>query len=355
MKDLRTLALAAMLLLPAIPSEAEETWREQSRRVLETKGQARLRVENARGRIEVRRSADSNVHLEALKIARSHDRAHARELANQTMVEVSTDGGEIAVRVRYPRQMNVTVDFWDLLKGRTAPRVEMRLLIAVPERLPIALTATSGNISTEGLGGQQELKTTSGDIWVSGASGPLRATSTSGDLSMNDVLRARLTTVSGDLVVERVRGALRAETTSGDIVIRGAEDSLALHTVSGDIQADRAPRGFDAQTTSGGVTVQRAAGRVEIRTASGDVQVDLAAPLRRAAVQTASGEIDVTLDPKAGCALEMRTGSGQIDVNVPLEIKTVTRQLVTGVVRSGSAPVVLRTASGDITLASRGD
>jgi hypothetical protein len=78
------------------------------------------------------------------------------------------------------------------------------------------------------------------------------------------------------------------------------------------------------------------------------VEAAIEGPLRRAEVSTASGEIHVRLGPRASCALELRTSSGSLDLDVPLTMQTVTRHRVAGVVRGGTAPVELRSASGDI-------
>lgn len=115
---------------------------------------------------------------------------------------------------------------------------------------------------------------------------------------------------------------------------------------------DRAPRGLIANTTSGDVACHEAGGAVRVETVSGEVRVGLTQPLRRAELSSTSGDITAALLGQLGCTLAMRTASGTIDVDLPLQMKTVSRREVTGVVRDGTAPVTLRTTSGNISIST---
>ena len=109
-----------------------------------------------------------------------------------------------------------------------------------------------------------------------------------------------------------------------------------------------------ATTTNGNVSVGHASGPVRISTVNGDVHVVCIGPVGRTEVSTSTGDIELELAERLGCTLVARTASGEIDVQIPLEVKSVSRQLVSGVVRGGPTPVSLRTSSGDITLVGGG-
>jgi DUF4097 and DUF4098 domain-containing protein YvlB len=351
MKRLLTLVLAGLVLGTAVPAQAE-SYREQSQRSFDVNGVGGLRVENARGRIELHKSPDQQVHLTALKTARADDQPAAKKLAGEITVEVERSGGTLVVRAHYPRSMSVDIDIWDLMRGQTVPRADLTLLLTVPDRLPVTLTTTNGDIDSDHVSGPQTIRTVSGDVLVKNASGNLEVHTTSGHVSVNNIAFARVGTVSGDVEAESIRQGLHVETTVGDVTVRQARDSLALQTVSGDIEVDRAPRGIGVTTTNGSVSIGEAAGPVRISTSNGDVRVDLVGPMARTDISTSTGDIDLGLDERLGCRVEARTGSGEIDVHVPLEVQNVSRQWVSGVVRGGSTPLSLRTSSGDITLVS---
>ncbi len=348
--------LAPLALAVAGPrsAAAADTLREQSDQVFDPAGWTLLEVENPRGSIEVRPSADGRVHLVALKIVHGLNRRRSTETASQ--VEVTTDRieGRFVISVRYPPRTDVRIGFWDLVSGVEFPRAQVRIQIEVPRTLPLRLRSSSGDLSSEDHTGPQTLESRSGDITVRGARGALEATTTSGDLSAVDVAGGRLRASSGDVTVEGARGPLAIRTTSGDIAVKGASDSLRLEASSGDIHVESAPHGLSAETTSGAIEAPAVGGWALLRSSSGDIGFGLRAPLRRAEASSINGSVTARLASGPGYTLEARTTNGTIDVSVPLTLSTADRHVVTGKVAGGGAPVTLRTSSGDITILSGG-
>jgi len=350
-----TILAATALTLAAVPAAARDyPWREQSEKVIEARGLTGVRVENARGMVTLHPSADGRIHLTALKVVRFCEPHKARKIASETEVITANEAGQFVIRVRYPQRQAIRIGFWDLLSGFELPRIEVRLALDVPQNLPVSAKSTSGDLASEEMTGPQVLETTSGDITVRGARGVLHLGTTSGDIGGEDLGPSTIRSVSGDLEIAGCRGPLKARTTSGDVTVREASDSLWLRTVSGDIRVSSAPRGITASSTSGSIVARSASGMVEVETASGDVEVDLGGSLRHAEVSTVSGDIGARLIGSMGCALDMKTSGGSIDVSIPLEMKSVSRRAVSGTVGRGGSPVILRTSSGDINVSGGG-
>lgn len=350
------LSVAALFLLAGPAAADREAWREQSEKTVQVRGVRTLEVVNARGRVELLPSPDGDLHITALKVVRRGGREAAQDVARRISVETGAKGDRYVVEVRYPRRHSVNISFWDLFRanGVSFPRYEVILTCQVPRGLGVSVRETSGDIRSKDLAADQVLKSTSGDIDVESAAGALQLSSTSGDVRASAIRGARVRTVSGDVVVRDVSGVLRAATTSGRITVTGARDSLALTSVSGDIRADRASRGAAANTSSGDVVLREIAGAVRIGTTSGDVRLFVEEPLESVEAGTSSGKIRLRLDPAVSCALDLRTSSGSINVDLPMRMNNVTRRSVTGSIRGGRAPVTLRTTSGDITIGEGG-
>ncbi len=344
-----------LVLVPSLVLAKTETWREQSEKLVGGRELNEITVENRRGVVSLHRSADGDVHITALKITRACDREHSMSYSQQTQVTTDIEGKRLVIRARYPQRQSIRLNFWDLFSGFQMPSVEVRLSVDVPDGMGVEVNSKSGDVVTDGLDGPQALMTASGDISVSGARGPLRAVSASGDISASDIAAARLQTVSGDLDVEHVSAPLVAATTSGGIAVSAAADSLALTSVSGDIRVAAAPRGLVARTTSGDVVARATRGRVRLESSSGSVNVDLESPLHQAEITTTSGNIDVHLARTLGCNLEMRTTNGTLDTAAPLQVRTVSRHLVAGVIGQGGTAVRLRSSSGDIKVRTGAD
>ena len=347
-------ALALLGLL--VRAAGAETLREQSQQSVEARGVALVRVENPRGLVQVRPSADGRIHLTALKIARSSDRAKAVEFARDTRVETRTEAGRYVVVVRYPQRQVVRVNFWDLFRDHYQfPEIEVRLALEVPASLPVSLKTTSGDLETTDLVGPQQLASVSGDLSVRGGAGLVEGTSTSGDLVAENVGRLRYRSVSGDAEVAGARGPLELRSTSGRVKVARAADSVLVGTVSGDVHVEESPRVLVVTSTSGDVEIAGlASGDVRIRSASGDVRLGLAPGVRRAEIATGSGDIVARVPERLACDLDLRTSSGSLDVSLPIQVRTVSRHQVSGSVRGGGVPITLRSSSGDIDVTSGG-
>jgi hypothetical protein len=351
----RSLVLAVLgLAVLAAPAGADRgSLREQSQRDFPAAGLRAVRVENARGLIEVRRGEPARVRLTALKVVRAPVESR-RDLAREMGVETQVRDGVLEVRVRYPQGRALRISFWDVMRGVESPRAEIRLELEVPPGFAADLRSASGDLRTAGLDGAQTLTTTSGDIGIEDAGGPVEARATSGSVDATGLRAARLTAVSGDVVVDGVRGPLQARTTSGGISVRGAADSLRLDSVSGDIRIDAAPRGLTAGTTSGEISARSVQGVLRLSTSSGDVVVHAAPGLARAEIGSVSGDIAVEMPAGLGATIDLSTSSGALDAAVGLEVQSVTRHALRGTVGDGRARVQLKSSSGDIQVTMSG-
>jgi hypothetical protein len=345
-----TLSLIAALALPA---RAEKAVSQQSQRDFDAAGIRVLKVENPRGFAEVKRSGDGRIHVWAQKQVRSRG-AESQRLLDETQVETDRSGDAFTVRVRYPQGSVLRISFAELMAGGSTPRNEVQLSIEVPPGVAVEMRSSSGGLRTAGLAGSQRLASTSGEIRVEEAAGPVEATSTSGDIEATGLGAARLHSVSGSVSVERAAGVLRVSSTSGDIHVIGATDSLSVNTVSGEVEVDGASRGLELGSTSGDVTLRRVAGNVALSTSSGDVGIAALAGLKQARVTTVSGDVELTLPSGFGAAVDLQSSSGSLDVEMPLEVRTITRHVLRGTIGRGGARLDLKSSSGDLHIMGGG-
>jgi hypothetical protein len=136
--------------------------------------------------------------------------------------------------------------------------------VEVPLRASVVIETASGDISAEGLAGDQRYRTASGDMELRGCGGRVAVDAVSGDIEVVAAAEIDLSarTVSGDLEVRAGNvPRFRASTTSGDMKVAGrfaGEGPFTMETVSGD--ALLAPAG-DVQ--------------IEMTTITGDLRSDL--------------------------------------------------------------------------------
>ncbi len=332
---------------------ALEPYQEESEKSYPAAGISSVYLENARGRVELSGTDGDAVVVRAIKTARGHGRADARELAAATQVALAQEGSRLVVRVRYP-QITDRWCFWSFnWSDHTRRGVKVRLLVQLPPRVEAEARVASGDIISRGVSGRQALTATSGDIRVEDAGGPVELHSTSGDLFGRGLAAdAMLQSVSGDVRATSIAGRAEGRSTSGDIRVADVAGALTLSSVSGDVGVRGARGGLKVGTTSGDVVARDVTGPCVASVSSGDVDVEFTGTVGESEISSASGDVTVRLSPQARCNLELRTGSGTIEMRVPLRVKSVSRHLVSGTVGGGGASVRVRTSSGEVLVAA---
>ena len=151
-----------------------------------------------------------------------------------------------------------------------------------------------------------------------------------------------LDSASADVAVRalNVKGMLTIDTASGDVRIEDLRCSaLDIDVASGDISlADVSCDGLELDTASGSITADALVCRdVEADTASGDVSLVFSEAPRSVDADSMSGDVTLVFPKGTGLKLDFDTASGKLY----------------GDYESGSLPLSVDTASGDLTIKYR--
>jgi DUF4097 and DUF4098 domain-containing protein YvlB len=104
-------------------------------------------------------------------------------------------------------------------------------------------------------------------------------------------------------------------------------------------------------TGSGGIRLERVSSSdVTLDTGSGAVSVELLDRVENLLVDTGSGSVTLYLPANVGAEIEAETGSGGIDVEVPVQIRSVKRDHLLGRIGDGRGRIDIDTGSGAIRL-----
>lgn len=287
---------------------------------------------------------------------------------------VGTDGHEARVRNADggPLPAGVEIDRGDgslrisqpTLLGRLglgivlgSGRGDVRLAIEVPAAAGISAQSASGDVTTRGLTGSQQVRSASGDVRVFAASGEVVAESVSGDASVDLDGRATVTakTVSGDARVEggtverlaivttsgniRVGSPLEAgshsiATLSGDVLI-AAGSGVRVHarTVSGDLSSDL-PHRSEGGPGRRSIVIGNGAAEIQFKSVSGDLRVVGRDPGDRAfaiPVETRPDRVEPTTDaPAQASAPASEDAAGEARDDAEAARLAILRQLERG-------------------------
>lgn len=178
--------------------------------------------------------------------------------------------------------------------------------IQVPEGSTLIASAGSGDVIVTGRFGRLDVTTGSGDVVVDQVAEQSTLTSGSGDVSIGRVLAPlTLRAASGDAVVAEIWAPSRLKVGSGDAVVRAVHADLQATSGSGDVHLESVH-----------------AGELELRTGSGDAVVGV--PLGVAVwadVQATTGSVTNNLTPRGVPA------EGQARVRVRALLGTGSAQL----------------------------
>ena len=319
---MRYVAFASLMLLvlhtPATAQnrsrQAEQTQREN--RTLSIGPNGSLDLEAISGNITVNAATSRDTTLEIIKVSRGRTDAEAQSGMNQVTVEVDVRGERASVRTHYPD------------RGRSRDiDVSVSYVVTTPAGTRLNAHSVGGNVK------------------VSGIRGELTAASIGGNVDVDDAAKlVSATTVGGDITIRNSRTdeTLRAETVGGNIRIEGTKTRrLTASTVGGDITArDVTCDGLDVGTMSGNVEFSgplARGGRYDLHTQSGNVRV---------------------MPSGGGYELQAQTFSGDIRTDSTIQVQGTSksrgpRHEIRGSVGDGSAVIIARTFSGNVTVSGK--
>jgi lia operon protein LiaG len=182
-------------------------------------------------------------------------------------------------------------------------------------------------------------------VSVDGASLSVAASDVKGDL--------RVSVGSGEVTVTHGSGEIYLETGSGDVTASDIDgDALKIETGSGAIQVSEIdlPK-ISLETGSGAIRAESIrAERASLETGSGSVALMLDSDVDMLAIESGSGEIEVSVPKNFGAEVSMETGSGSLSTEMPIEILKKSRNELHGTIGDGRGKLSLETGSGSIVL-----
>ena len=211
------------------------------------------------------------------------------------------------------------------------------LVIEVPVGQRAAVYLGAGAIEARGVDGRLDLDMGAGSV---------TATAMSGALAID--------TGAGKVRVSGMGGNLSVDTGSGSIDVENltAGDKVELDTGSGGVSARAVQaRRLIVDTGSGSVKLKGVASPdIAVDTGSGSVQLELLTDVDTLDVDTGSGSVTVSVPADFGAAIEIDTGSGGIDSDIPVRVRSVSRDHLRGLIGDGRGRIVIDTGSGSVHL-----
>lgn len=155
--------------------------------------------------------------------------------------------------------------------------------VTLPGPVPVTGAGAAGSLEVAGMG-SVDVETAVGSVDISDVSGPVRVRGSSGGIDLRDI--------DGDVDVTTGSGGIDGEGLGGGSIVVGADTGSIDLELTG-------PRVVRATTGTGGI---------ELGVPDEAYRVD-------AGTGTGSRDVDVDTDPDSPRLLELRTGTGSIEVD----------------------------------------
>jgi lia operon protein LiaG len=193
--------------------------------------------------------------------------------------------------------------------------------------------------------GKAMISNVNGHLVVDAASAGVTAQSIKGFLDID--------VGSGDVTVTNADAELSIDTGSGDVHVTGVRGKdLSIDTGSGEVNAtDLTVEKASVETGSGNLTLSGVSGaNLHFETGSGDIDAELTGDVADLSVDTGSGDVVLRVPENLGAMVDIETGSGGIQTEMPLTVERWAKDHVTGRIGDGNGSVNVDTGSGDVKL-----
>jgi DUF4097 and DUF4098 domain-containing protein YvlB len=291
------------------------------------------------------------------------------------------------------------IDFRNRYQDQPLRRVDASFTIVVPLQYNLDLETQSGGIQVCGLEGELRASTAGGDIRAGDLTGPVRLQTAAGNINVGNIDQrleahtaggsihvgdvkgdAFLETHGGDIVAGTISGTVRALTAAGNITMRSASGPVVVQTAGGQIRLGECGGPVRAHTAAGSILLDGARGRVEAQTAGGNL--DLLRLMSGVRAQTAAGNVLAQIDANRQTfgPSSLESSVGDVEVFLPADLPLNVNALIdtaaghtissdfpimmhrdggdwgvgpvqgSAVLSGGGAPLVLRTALGNIEI-----
>lgn len=335
--------------------------------------QPHLLLVNRRGDIEVRGGDQSNFEVVVKETIRAENEEAAKKISDQLKFEFIEQAG------RWVFQSNLkSVPPGKAGEGLVVDRsVRMDIVLRVPKGTSAEITAERGDVTLDGLQGNQTLLTKKGDVRVANVEGLVKLRKSSGTTEIRDVKgnvevegRGRdvdITGVTGTVTVmgefsggsqfRNIAQSLRFNSSRTEMMVQKLSGQLNLETRSLDASGIDGP--FEIRTRQKDITLENFRHSVRITNTNGDIRLRTSvAPTHPLDVVLEKGEIDLTLPAACNFEIDARSRRGEVQSDFAGPNLKVSKEgdapSITGSFGKGGPSIRLSTAYGTIRLMRQG-
>ncbi|MFB3924241.1 MAG: DUF4097 family beta strand repeat-containing protein [Terriglobia bacterium] len=273
-----------------------------------------------RGDVEIHASDQNTIEAVVKETVRSPNEDDAKKTSNDLKYSIIEQAG------RYLLQTNL-----DSLpdNGRN---IRTDFTLTVPRALSAEITTERGDVTLDGLKGEQTITAKHGDLHVSNVEGMVRAHKSGGSADFRDIkgnvdidgrgrdVEASNVTgtvavngeFSGSVQFQNVAQTLRFNSSRTDLTVQKLSGRLNMEL--GSLDANGVDGPFEVATKQKDISLEEFKHSVKISTSNGGVRLQTSTPLTQPVnVDVNKGEIELAIPPKSNFQVDARSRHGNVE------------------------------------------
>ncbi len=144
---------------------------------------------------------------------------------------------------------------------------------------------------------------------------------------------------------------LSARSVNGPVTVSGVQGEVKARSVNGRVRtSDTGSASVRVRTVNGKIEVRGHAGEVRARTVNGKIELRLRKLARDVRLRTVSGTARVLIPRGSGARVDMRTVSGELTSELPMQVSRRGRRGLNGTLGNGGPQIKARTVSGGVKI-----
>ena len=155
--------------------------------------------------------------------------------------------------------------------------------------------------------------------------------------------------VSGSIALHTSDGAVEVSDVSGAVRLVASDGSIRIHNVTGTLES---------KSSDGHVAIDGKLTGIQVHTSDGALEVTLAEGSQlttSSRIEASDGSVKIRLPRTLAADVEIHTGDGHIDCQLPLTMNGYTSgggHEIRGRLNAGGTPLTIHTSDGNVTIAA---
>jgi DUF4097 and DUF4098 domain-containing protein YvlB len=279
---------------------------------------AELSIDAGRGDVEVRTWNEPKVRVEVRKELRAESEAAAAKIAGSVRLSLDTAADGLLIHV--------------VPEGGARPgALRSSFTVTAPPQSRLRVTATQGDVTIRGIGGDTFVQTAHGDVSAGDLGGACEIVNRHGEVRVDSVKgKLKIADEHDDVTVSQAGSDVEIDSAHGAVSVNSARGSVKIRNRHGEVRVEAAEGSVDVEAPHCSVTLRKIGGSVTARVEADPLEVSdvagaatVSAELTsvtladvRGKIQVSGQHTDVTLT-NPGSDVDVRTTHQEIELSGP--------------------------------------